>query len=397
MLNQPRHPDLHPTVRNSSSLIDPPVGHRFGWLMTAYAAGIAVVMVRIAWVQAVLPERYLSVLNAVSTEYELIPARDGRILGAHATVLAADVDRYSVQMHYRLLQEPADEAWVRQQIRRKLTPEERRRPEAVNTFRNHLLEQHEDLRLQLISALNITSDDLNSRCRTIQQNVDRIAESVNRRRQQSESQSIPSGTSSGLLTRLAESVVRALTTEPQRPPTERIVVREEESWHEIAADVPLETAALIYEQPHRFPGIRVVSGNRRTYPEQHLAAHIIGARTAATPDETPLLNSDTTGTDTVRIGRFGVERAWNHQLQGVPGLTKTVRNRRYEIVSEETVRLPVSGRDVHLTLRADLQRHAERLLAEALLEAPAELLQHDDRENDSFPEQSQPLPTGGSI
>jgi len=161
-------------------------------------------------------------------------------------------------------------------------------------------------------------------------------------------------------------------------------------------------AATIREQPHLYPGVRVVAGNRRTYPMQNTAPHLIGARTPAKDDETNGLPENVQlDSWTPRLGRFGVELSYNHQLQSVPGLRRIVRNRRMEIVESEIERQPVGGRDIVLTLNAALQQHVEQLLAETLLDKPAYLLplnEVDPNEDSNQPTRSpQPIPTGGSV
>lgn len=56
-------------------------------------------------------------------------------------------------------------------------------------------------------------------------------------------------------------------------------MRKEEAWHRVLDDVGFDVAALINEHPERFPGVRVTRSARRTYPENTLAAHIVGVRT----------------------------------------------------------------------------------------------------------------------
>ena len=69
-----------------------------------FVVAVLSILVRVYWVQARLPEKYLAALQVTSTEDEPLPARDGRIL-ADSIVLASDVDVYGVEVHYRWLQE----------------------------------------------------------------------------------------------------------------------------------------------------------------------------------------------------------------------------------------------------------------------------------------------------
>lgn len=403
MLNQPRSTVFHDSSSSRESLIDPPAEFRFRSLAAVFVIAAVVVLCRIAWVKAELQSRYLDALTATTVEYEVIPARDGRILTEAADVLATDVEQYSVQVHYRWLQDPVDKAWLRRRVRRQLSATERKDPDAVQRASAHLLEQRQAMWNQLALITGMTAADFQAAQLSIQQRVQRIADSVNRRRQEMLSEpTVDEQSESGFLLSLASSLRAALTTTPRRHLQDRIVVREEESWHEVTADVSLQVAARIHEQTHLLPGVRVVAGSQRTYPLSFAAAHIVGARTSIRDSDSNaairdlLPNQTLPGAWVPRLGRFGIERSYDHQLHGIPGLRKIVRSRRMEVLESEVERHPVSGRDVVMTLHVPLQQHAERLLAEALLDRPAELLGVSQGEQDSD-KSPQPVPTGGSI
>ncbi len=401
MRNQPLNSILHERDPGGVSLIDPPTALRFHLLLIAFCAISVVVLCRIAWVQSQLQGRYLTALNTTTTDYEVIPARDGRILSESAAVLATDVDQYSVQVHYRWLQEPADEAWISRRVRNRLTRTERSDADLVNRTREEVIAARKRMWSYLLTVTGLSLPDFQDRQQAIQKKVTRIADSVNRRRRMGNTESESNDTATntppdGLLMRMASAVRSALTTPPGAGAEATIVVREEETFHEIVRDAPFAVAARIHEQTHLLPGVRVVVGNRRTYPLDATASHIVGARTVVRDDEpNARLPAGVPRHEwTARTGRFGVERSYDHQLQGVPGLRQVVRNRRMEIVESKIERQPISGRDVVLTLNVDLQRHAERLLAETLLDAPADLLSRHENDDSSSP---RPVPTGGSI
>ena len=67
------------------------------------------------------------------------------------------------------------------------------------------------------------------------------------------------------------------------------------------------------------------------------------------------------------IGRSGLELQYESHLHGVRGQRRLVKNRRGEIVNEEVVLAPQHGRDLVLTVHAEVQRRAEQLLDEALV------------------------------
>ncbi len=395
MRNQPLNPDLSVGDPTGDSLIDPPAAVRFRSLTIFFFVAACIVLSRISWVKANLQQRYLSALNKTTTEYELIPARDGRILSEAADVFATDVEQYSVQVHYRWLQDPVDEGWLQRQIRSHLSRSERSNTANIDQLTSELIQQRTEMWNRLADANDMSEPEFSAKRQAVQERVSRIADSVNVRRDQVADQSVTDESGEGILLKLAAGIRSSLTTAPRRE-LERIVVREEESYHELVADVPLSTAGMLREQSHLFPGVRVVAGSRRTYPLLTVAAHVVGARTAATEQDSQVQpQTFLDGGWQPRPGRFGVERSYDHQLRSVPGSRRIVRNRRMEIVESEVERQPVAGRDVLLTLNVSLQKHAEQLLAEALLDYPLQLLAND--EDVDAAEQPQPVPTGGCI
>ncbi len=376
-----------------------------------------IILARIAWVQTMLPDRFLSYLEATTTEYELIPARDGRIL-TEDRVLAVDVEQYSVQVHYRWIQEPPEPEWIRQRIHQRLSREERRDETLVNRTEQAILTERQQLWERLALRTGLAAGELDERRRQIQLQVERIAESVNQRYRNRTAPFVENDSDagyfadSGWLMQIASGIRRALTTVPDRNGGRGIVVREQETWHTIVGNVGLTPAAYISEHPEQFPGTRTLSTTQRTYPEHQLAAHLIGARTKVRNHEQPATEIPQPAgapESETRRGRFGIEMQYDGQLQGVPGLLTIVRNRRQQVVSTTVTRKPQSGRDVSLTIDCRLQHLCEQLLAESLTDVPRNLLSHGRQTSDDDAAQAeqslsglaaaspQPVPTGGSV
>lgn len=381
------------------------------------------ILARIAWVKVVLPEKYLAVIEATTTEYEVLPARDGRIL-AGSTVLATDVEQYTIEVHFRWLQEPADRTWLRQQVRARLSRSERSDSLLVSQMESEILAERERLKQSLLEVTAADPQEFEDTRKQIQDRVQRIADSVNRRADKSP-KLVDTDNEDNVLIRAASAVRHALTSAPAREADDRIVVLEEESWHAVFDDVALPVAAEIREHPERFPGTRISSATDRIYPQQDLAAHVVGARTARKVtdlDFKPLRASESAvpvalpgglaagslkeapTVAPLRIGRFGVEMSYDQRLSGSPGVRRIVRDRRRQIISDEIIRNPQSGHDVTLTLNVSLQQTCEQLLAEALTDRPQRPeLAADQVTSDDSPEttvqlaQPQPVPLGGSI
>lgn len=361
-----------------------------------------IVLIRVVWIQVRLPQVYLAALQVTTTELETLPANDGRIM-ADGVVLAADELVQNVQLHYRWLQEYPDEDWLSRQVRSRLSRGERRDAALVQQVEAEVRQQREQM-LQTLAKVCLTSrTDLQARCDGVQERVERIIRSVNLRHGMRvsefgaalvESEEAWQPRDRSWLMRVAGLVRDALTTAPRRRGVERVIVREEESWHTILEDVDLQTAALIAEHPQRFPGVRVQQTSRRTYPHPNLAVHAVGART----DWQPAGDGVEVPIDHPRgQGRFGLEKFYDDQLSGVPGLRRIVRDRRQRIISEEVVRQPQAGLDLHITLDPGLQRHAEQLLAEVLGDAEPQLLTEVDTASDAAADGPIDMPSGGSI
>ena len=376
MLNSLQNPIFETEDAASPELIAAGNSLRINGIGLFFAAAVLAILVRVYWVQTRLPGRYLAELQVTSTEDESIPARDGRIL-ADTIVLASDLDAYGVEVHYRWLQHVIDPRWLRLQVRHRLSREERRDAALVAHAEDQVHAERTVLRDALADLTKIPSPELTARFSKVEERVQKISDAVNRRQSGSLANAAEEDPEEdhGVLLTFAESIRAALTTPPTRAEVNRIVVREEENWHPVLEDVGLSVAAVINEHPERFPGVRIVSSTRRTYPELTLAAHVVGVRTN-------MRDSDLTGDSTIadltntapRVGRSGVERSYEHHLLGVAGLRRTVRDRRQRVISSEIVRHPVSGRDVTLTLDSRLQQLSEQLLAESLSDAPRLLL-----------------------
>ena len=369
-----------------------------------FIVAVISILARVFWVQSQLPDEYLTALQVTTTEDELLPARDGRIL-TDSIVLASDIDLYGVEVHYRWLQNSIDRDWLRLQVRQRLSREERRSSELVARTEGQIRAERESLRESLANVTQISKSELTARFSEVEDRVERISDSVNRRRTETTrvDEYIDEGAAPGVLISIAQSIRDALTTPPSRAEDNRIVVREEEAWHSVLNDVPPTVAAVINEHPEKFPGVRIAVSTRRTYPEHTLAAHVAGARTRVRDSDLSdaMSIADSVG-NSGRIGRSGVERSYEHQLLGMAGLRRTIRDRRQRVISSEIVRHPVSGRDVTLTLDSRLQQLSEQLLAESLGDAPrllllAELPGDDTPTETATAAEPQPIPVGGCV
>ncbi len=120
------------------------------------------------------------------------------------------------------------------------------------------------------------------------------------------------------------------------------------------------------DNPVRLPCMHLLAEPIRTYPYGTLAAHAVGYLNEMNGDELDRLR-DAGYRLGDRIGRTGVERAWESYLRGRRGYRRVfvdVRGREVDGAAPEdgrpTRREPVPGRDLTLSLDMDLMRIIDR-------------------------------------
>ena len=351
-------------------------GLRLVWLWLGMIVPLFVVAVRMMQLQVGLREDFATGFEQTYEVREEIPARDGRILAADGSVLAGEVERYDLQVHYRLAQEPADARWLRSEVLKRLSRLERRDKKLIEAEERRVLSRREELWNSLGSLTDRDAEQMASARRVVQQRVAQIKQAVIRFREQRDGNA-SAVTPLGSLTSNTgwqvawDRVCRELMETPSRP-VHSGPIAEEEGFHTIVTDVDTDTKAEIEAHPERYPGVRISEQRRRTYPQGELAAHLIGSRTPLTSDEYAVRRVQHPQGDSLDyragdgIGRSGLELQYDSHLHGVRGERRLVKNRRGEVVSSEVVRESQHGRDLVLTLDADVQRRAERLLDQAL-------------------------------
>lgn len=404
MLNRPHNPLASPFGAGSSEegswRTDQNPRVRLGMLYVAMTFPLLLVLTRIVWLQTLVRERYVAEFEKTYIEFEDISSPDGRILAADGRVLAYDEERFQLLVHYRWLEEPPNADWLRKQAYARVAPRERRDAFLVSAAEAEVLQRREELWRTIAELTRRAPEEIAASRARIQQRVERIAALVNARheravRERERPPARPSTESNGW-ERLWERVERAVTTPPVREAREPILIREQLDDHPVIDDIPFEVVAEIEAHPERYPGLRVASTTRRIYPQGPLASHVVGHRARLSDDDfqEPAENDPLDYRPLDRKGVTGIERSYDRHLHGLRGRRKIVRNRMGEIVSSEIVREPRVGQDLVLTLDLDLQQRAERLLDDALSNAPSEEKSPDETAAESGPPE---IPVGGCI
>lgn len=137
----------------------------------------------------------------------------------------------------------------------------------------------------------------------------------------------------------------------------------------VAIDVPQDVAFYIHENAStRYPGVYAESLPRRSYPEDDLAAHLLGY--VGEISDAELAQAEYEGYRPGElIGWAGLERSYEPVLRGVEGKRRLEVSRQNEVVGELPEILPEPGADLVTAIDLDAQRLAEASLAEGIAKA----------------------------
>ena len=111
------------------------------------------------------------------------------------------------------------------------------------------------------------------------------------------------------------------------------------------------------------PGIFIDVGDIRSYPYRDTTAHIVGYVRAASKEDLEV-NNPVLRLPGFRIGKTGIEKAYDINLRGRPGAAEVEVNVVGREVRELKRKDPLLGRRVTLTIDGELQRITQEMLAE---------------------------------
>ena len=177
-----------------------------------------------------------------------------------------------------------------------------------------------------------------------------------------------------VLTRLADGLARSGIPTTVQQLEERVSDQRYSPYVPVpvAGDVPEELKIWIDEHAEDLPSVAAVRVAVRNYPYGPLAAHVLGYTAKITKEEFDAKGGTAKPyTLNDEIGKSGIERVYEDDLRGKPGITllevdtdgNTIRT-----IPEGTT-APVPGDDVVLNLDIDLQATAEQALQASLARA----------------------------
>jgi penicillin-binding protein 2 len=152
-------------------------------------------------------------------------------------------------------------------------------------------------------------------------------------------------------------LVKEIGSAPKRAPVE---VLEDMSWEQFSA-INLRAPEL--------PGVTADMGEVRVYPHGGAFAHVVGYVAKVNKDD---ITEDGPNSEPImlnpgfRIGKQGVEKAFDLQLRGKPGARKVeVDANGREVRADPAGDIPATpGQEIKLTIDADIQLRAEEVFGE---------------------------------
>jgi penicillin-binding protein 2 len=125
----------------------------------------------------------------------------------------------------------------------------------------------------------------------------------------------------------------------------------------------LHQGAVLAEPGAALPGIGIVSQPVRFYPDTRNFSHVMGYVWVPDKGDTERLREQ--GVEVpVYVGKQGIERAYDLELMGEMGAERYESDARGRLVGIAGRDAPVPGKQLFLTIDADLQRFAQQVLSQ---------------------------------
>jgi penicillin-binding protein 2 len=132
---------------------------------------------------------------------------------------------------------------------------------------------------------------------------------------------------------------------------------------QVADKLTYDQYAAISVRLPDLPGVAPSQGFSRYYPAGATVGHLLGYVGAATAEDYKARKDPLLITPGFKVGKDGLEKAFDRHLTGKPGAKRVEVTARGKIVRELTTRPDTPGRQVRLTIDAGLQEYAGRRLA----------------------------------
>jgi penicillin-binding protein 2 len=131
---------------------------------------------------------------------------------------------------------------------------------------------------------------------------------------------------------------------------------------QVADGLDYERFAAVSVRLPDLPGVSPRQGYSRYYPTGAAVGHLIGYVGTVSSEEYQKNKNPLLITPGFKVGKDGLEKTLEDQLQGQPGAKRTEVTARGKIVRELTTRPDTPGKPVQLTIDIDLHNYAARRL-----------------------------------
>jgi len=122
----------------------------------------------------------------------------------------------------------------------------------------------------------------------------------------------------------------------------------------LAEDLPHQQLIILKTKMEELPGFKIQNRLKREYGEGEFFSHLMGYMGRISPEEIEKASSLYSIFD--YVGRAGIEKSYEEILRKDPGQVRLERDAQGNIISQETVSLPQSGKSLVLWLDAGLQK-----------------------------------------
>ena len=137
----------------------------------------------------------------------------------------------------------------------------------------------------------------------------------------------------------------------------------------LSSQVSRQSARQIADQ--KLPGIQIAVSYIREYPYGSLASHVLGYLGQISEEERKTYTEAEGYRQDARIGKSGIERAFEKQLHGKDAVSRFQVDASGNVTRLVTKSKAKKGKNVKLTLDADLQKTAEEALQQGIEQAEA--------------------------
>ena len=134
----------------------------------------------------------------------------------------------------------------------------------------------------------------------------------------------------------------------------------------IATGVCNETVAYIEEMQDEMKGVEIASETVRYYPNGSLLSHVLGYMGSISDSQYEEYVTEKGYSADDLIGKDGIEATMESSLRGTDGVKSILVNSSGDYVETISETEPVAGKDVYLTIDADLQKYAEKCLEKCI-------------------------------